>query len=744
MRKLERNPDLHALTKSLQSGFFSREKPLRERALGHSYPCSAVGVFFVLLAAAVGAHPQQVGANKQPGEAQGFTLTVKSNLVVEAVEVKDKQGNFIHGLTAKDFVLTEDGAPQTIRYCEHQNLAETAKPLPAETSKNEDITIYNRLARTQIAPESLDNERYKNRRLLALYFDMTALPPPDQLRALSAAEQFIRTQMTAADRIALLRYNGGSVDILQDFTDDRNRLLSILETMVVGEGQGSADSVDDASSADIGAAFGQDDSEFNVFNTDRQLSALQTAARMLGNVNEKKSLIYFASGLRLNGIDNQAQMHATADTAIKAGVSIWTVDARGLVAQAPMGDATQGSPGNQGMYTGAAAQTVTTNLQQSQDTLYALAGDTGGKAFLDNNDLTKGIVQAQQAISDYYILGYYTTNTDPNGKFRRIRISLAQNQEAKLDYRQGYYADKQFSKFNDVDRERQLEDALMLEDPITELTVAMEIDYFQLNRAEYFVPIIVKIPGRELALAKRGGAEHTRIDFVGEIKDLVGGTTVQNVRDNVNIKLSDETAAELARVPIEFDTGFTLLPGKYMIKFLARDDETGRIGTYQTTFVIPNLNKMVDRVPMSAVVLSSQRVDLKDAIYDAQKSKDRSKEDAADPLVQGGKKLIPSVTRVFSTGHEIYVYFQAYKQTPAPTTQPLFAYVSLYQGGKKSYETPPQSMVPNPASRLGIMPLSFDLGVDKLPRGQYDCQITVIDPSAQKTAFWRTPILLVP
>ncbi len=132
---------------------------------------------------------------------------------------------------------------------------------------------------------------------------------------------------------------------------------------------------------------------------------------------------------------------------------------------------------------------------------------------------------------------------DPNGKFRRIRISLASNQEAKLDYRQGYYADKVFSKFNDVDRERQLEDALMLEDPITDLTIAMEIDYFQLNRAEYFVPIIVKIPGRELALAKRGGAEYTRIDFVGEIKDLVGGTTVQNVRDNVNIKLSDETAA---------------------------------------------------------------------------------------------------------------------------------------------------------------------------------------------------------
>lgn len=721
----------------------------------------------LLLLASAGAHAQQVGQNQTPGEVQGYTIKVQSNLVVEAVEVKDAQGHFLHGLTAKDFVLTEDGAAQTIRYCEHQNLSESSKPLPAMTSAEEDVRIFGRLARTQIAPETLETERYKNRRLLALYFDMTALPPADEMRALAAAQKFVRTQMTTADMIAILRYQGGSVDILQDFTADRNRLLSILATMVVGEGQGLAGTVDDASSTDTGAAFGQDDSEFNVFNTDRQLSALQTAARMLGQVNEKKSLIYFASGLRLNGIDNQAQMHATADAAIKAGVTIWTVDARGLVAQAPMGSAAQGSPGGQAMYTGASAQALTTNFQQSQDTLYALAGDTGGKAFLDNNDLSRGIVLAQQAVSDYYVLGYYTTNAEPNGKFRRIRIALAQNQQAKLDYRQGYYASKEFSKFNDVDRERQLEDALMLEDPITDLTIAMEIDYFQLNRAEYFVPIIVKIPGRELALAKRGGAEYARIDFVGEIKDLVGGTTVSNVRDTIRQKLSSYTAAQLAKRPIEYDTGFTLLPGKYSIKFLARDDETGRIGTFQTTFVIPNLNKEIKRVPLSAVVLSSQRVDLSDAIYDAAKAKERAKNNAVDPLVHDGKRLIPSVTRVFSTGHRLLVYFQAYKPaqaaaqspvasapqaatmaappSPEPSgTQPLFAFVALYQEGKKILETPPQSVLPNSMSRLGTMNLSFDLGVDELPRGSYDCQITVVDPATQNASFWRAPISLAP
>jgi VWFA-related protein len=697
----------------------------------------------ILLLATLGAEAQQIGQNAAPGQNDTPTLSVRSQIVIETVVVKDKKGNTIDGLTAKDFTLTEDGVPQTIRFCEPQSLPSTLSDVPLKPTGPEDIKIYNRLARTQITPESPGDVRYKDHRLLALYFDMTAMRPADQLRALGASEKFIRSQMTTSDLVSIMRYSGGSVDVLQDFTADRNHLLSILETLVVGEGQGSAESVDDASSADTGAAFGQDDSEFNVFNTDRQLSALQTAARMLGQLNEKKSLIYFASGLRLNGVDNEAQLQATVDAAIRAGVSFWPIDARGLVAQAPLGDATQGSPGNVGMYSGAAALATTSNLQRSQDTLFSLAGDTGGKALLDYNDLEKGIVQAQQSITNYYILEYYPTNTALNGKFRHVKISVNPELSAKLDYRQGYFAGKEFSKFTTVDKERQLEDALMLGDPITDLTIAIEINYFQLNRAEYFVPIVVKIPGRELALAKRGGAEHTLIDFVGEIKDVYGGTTVTNVRDNVNIKLSDATAAELVKQPIEYEAGFTLLPGKYMIKFLARDDETGRIGTYQTTFVIPNLNKEEKRIPISSVVLSGQRVDLKNAIYNAAKAKDQEKEALVNPLVQNGKKLIPSVTRVFSRGRDLYVYLQAY-QSAAATPKPLVAFVSFYQGQTKVFETQPMAVTPAATSRLGTVPLSFSIGLNQLPPGQYDCQVTVLDPTETKGTFWQGQIMLVP
>lgn len=684
--------------------------------------------FLFLLALALPA--QQVGQNTQPGVATP-TFQTASQVVIETVTVRDKDGNPITGLTAKDFAVTEDGVPQTIKFFEFQKLADTTPAQPA----NERIELLPRLTKGQISPETPGDLRYRDRRLLALYFDMTAMPQPDQLRAFKAAKSFVQTQMTGADLLAILAFTSGSVQVLQDFTADRNRVLSVLETMIVGEDENAPQEA-----SDTGSAFGQNDSEFNIFFTDRQLAALQTAAVMLGRLQEKKSLVYFASGLRLNGTNNQAQLAATINAAIRSGVSFWPVDARGLVAQAPLGDATRGSAGGIGMYTGGAANAVTANLQRSQDTLWTLAADTGGKAHLDSNDLARGIVQAQRATSSYYILGYYTTNANLDGKFRKIKITLANGMTATLDYRQGYYAGKDFSKFNSADKERQLEDALLQGDPVTELTIAMEIDYFQLNRAEYFVPLAVKIPGSELALARRGGAEHTRIDFIGEVKDEFG-VTVSNVRDKVDIKLTGSTAAELARRPIEYDSGFTLLPGKYKIKFLARDAETGRMGTFATEFFIPNLNKEEKRIAISSVVLSSQRIDMREALFNA--GKDKGQTHFVSPLVQDGLKLIPSVTRVFSKARDMFVYLQAYQQG-TEDAQPLAAYVTFYRGETKAFETTALTATETIANRLRTMPLKFQIPLEQLVPGEYTCQVTVLDAHRKKAAFWRAPVMIIP
>ena len=392
------------------------------------------------------------------------------------------------------------------------------------------------------------------------------------------------------------------------------------------------------------------------------------------------------------------------------------------------------------MFTGKLAEAAVTNFQRSQDTLYALAKDTGGKAMFDYNDLSLGIVQAAQAVTSYYIIGYYSTHIATDGKYRRVKVALngSLSASADLTYRQGYFADKSFGNFSAADKERQLEDALMLDNPVTEITIAMEVNYFQLNRAEYFVPVAVKIPGSELALAKRRGALRTLIDFIGEVKDD-NGYTIQNLRDKLDIPLDKETAEKLATSPIQYDSGFTLLPGKYVIKLLARDAETGRIGTYQAAFTVPNLLREEKRLPISSVVLSSQRVPMTEALLTVQKGAAQ----LTHQLVFDGQKLFPSVTRVFSKSRDMYVFLQAYERN-ATTTQPLVAFVTFLKGDQKVLETDPLQVIDGIDPRSKAVPLRFSIPLDKLDVGRYDCLVTVLEPTGQKVAFWQAPIALVP
>jgi VWFA-related protein len=659
-----------------------------------------------------------------------FTLKVTTQLVVQTVSVTDKDGKPIEGLTKDDFIVSEDNVPQTVSVFEFERLDDSAAPKPITIRADRNPIPFSALpAQNRIAPEPSGERRYQDRRLLVLYFDMSNMGDADRFRALGAAQTFIGTQMKGPDLVAIITYSDGAVRVRQDFTDNRGALEEIIYALLNGADQ------DDTSSD-----FGQDAGEFNIFNTDRQLAALQTTVSMLGILNEKKSLVYFASGMRLNGVDNQAQLRATLNAARRANVAFYPVDSRGLVAMAPMGDASRPSPGGIGMYTGATAMATMRVFQRSQDALYTLAADTGGKALLDYNDLSLGIVRAQQATSSYYILGYYSTNGNRDGRLRRVKISL-KNRPAELSYREAYYAEKEFSKFTTADKERQLEEALLLGDPITDLTIAMELNYFQLNSAEYFVPLAVKIPGSELVLAQKAGAERTQVDFIGEIKDEFG-TTITNIRDKWEAKLKGETATLLARSPIQYDAGYTLLPGKYIIKFLARNAETGRIGTYQTEFIVPNLNKELVRLPISSVVLSGQRVAMEDALFTAGKNK-AAREQAANPLIESGQKLLPSVTRVFSKSRDMYVYLQAYERA-AETMRPVGAFVAFLKGNEKVFETPPYIVTTGMDPKSKAVPLELAVPLGSVPEGEYICQISVIEPGGQKAAFWEGPVKIVP
>lgn len=277
---------------------------------------------------------------------------------------------------------------------------------------------------------------------------------------------------------------------------------------------------------------------------------------------------------------------------------------------------------------------------------------------------------------------------------------------------------------------------------IPDLPFIAVANYLELNRAEYVVPVTLKIPGSQLAGSE--SAKRVFLDIIGQIKDDYG-TTLVRLRDGVDIRLSDETAKELPSRLITYDTRFTLLPGRYFIKVVVRDAITGRTGSYESTLIIPNLVKAgQNSLPISSVVLSSELINLEDALNFTQSTTAAADSRLpGDPLFIDGKKLIPSGTRNFSSRRNLLVFFQAY-ELGTSASEPLTVSVTLYRGQTKALEAPPSTVKDGSViGQIRTLPVQLHVPLAGLPVGAYDCEVTVVNSVTQKSAVWRAPITIV-
>jgi VWFA-related protein len=684
-------------------------------------------------------------------EAQEPTFSANTSLVIIDANVRDRSGKVIPDLKKSDFTLLEDGKPQTISVFEFQKLEGDALLAPVPAIKP--VTVAAAPAGTpaqKAAPAGPTPTtpqpviRYQDRRLVAMLFDYSNMQIPDQNRVQEAALKFIREQMKPADVVAILYQSTGPLKIVQDFTTDKDRLEEVVKGFAIGAGSELAgvagNGGDDTTGEDTGTAFNADETEFNIFNTDKQLATLEYAAKMLAAFPEKKALLYFSSGISKSGFDNQASLEKAVNTAKRSNVAIYPIDARGLVASAPAGDASAASSRGTSALTGAQMQSQRDSFADSQETLSTLAVDTGGKLFVDDNDLALGMEKARDDLASYYIIGYYSSNIKMDGKYRRVTLKLNSDIQAKLDYRSGYFGEKEFKKFTSTDKEDQLSQALMLGDPLTDLSLTGELDYFRLARDRYFVPFSVKIPGAEIALAKSKGNAQTEFDFIGQVRDE-HTKMVAAVRDGIKIKLSEKTAAQLSASPIAYDTGFTLPPGKYTFKFLARENETGKMGTYETAFTVPDLASDRPALKTSSVIWSNQRQTLSDSLAFADSKK---KLVEADPLVQDGQKLIPSITHVFRKDQNLYVYLEVYDPGVTTDKPSVAATLSFYRGKTKSFESQPVRLDAFALKRAQTLPIKFQTPLAQLAAGRYTCQVNIVDENGRKFGFARTEIVVLP
>ena len=654
---------------------------------------------------------------------QDVTFKASSNLVVVNVIVRDRKGNLLENLKKEDFQVLENGQPQTVSVFEFQRLGAEALPKVIDTISPATPTAP---ATAVVEQQPGEIKRYKDKRLLVLFFDMAGMPITDQIRTQESALEFVRDKLTASDVVQIMSF-AATLKVDQEFTDDRQKLIETIRKFRIGTGL--SPTLDPAATTDDAADDTADTSEQDLFNSDRKLAALESASRMLAPFPEKKALIYFSSGSGGAGVENQAQIRSTINAAVRSNVSFYAVDVRGLQATAPGGNASDASPKGTGMYTGATQGKQRDKQHQEQETLYALSAETGGKALLDNNDLTVGMQQAQKDLQSYYTLGFYSTNDTKDGRFRKVEVKLPAGLNAKLDYRSGYYGSKEWRAFNSGDKERQLQEALLLGDPQTDLPLALEVDWFRMNPTKYFVPLSVKIPGSVLATTRKGNAEVTEFDFIAEVRDAKG-KVAGSVRDGIKVKIAGADAAELAKRSVLYDSGFTLSPGTYKLKLLARENGTGKMGTFESKFTIP------DAPSMSSVVLSSQRESTTAAVGSAGKLP--KKVIANHPFVQDGFRLVPNVTRGFRTNQRMYVYAEAYDITK------LAASVSFFRSGHKVLESEPIRVQGADTTRKGAVPVQLQVSLKDLRPGRYTCQLNVIDETGRKFLYDRSSIVVAP
>ena len=671
------------------------------------------------------------------------TFTANSNLVIVDVTVQDKSGRPIDGLKPADFAVFEDGKPQKIAVFEFQKLSNDPEP-PPKLALADQLKLPE-APKTAITAERPGQVQYHDKRLMVFYLDFSSMGVEEQLRAQEAALDYAAKHITKDDLVAILLYTS-QVQVLTDFTADRDVINSIIKGLPIGEMSelaGLADTTD-ANGEDTGAAFVADETEFNIFNTDQKLAAIEQAARMLAPLPEKKALIYFSAGVNKTGIDNQAQLEATINAAVKANLAIYPIDARGLMADPPGGDASHAASRGTGIFNGSVYNQQRATINDSQETLYTLAADTGGKAFFDSNDITAGIVQAQQQMRSYYLLGYYTTNPAQDGKYRKITVKLTNQLSAKLEHRKGYYASKVWGKLNGQEKEQQLKEALSAGDPATDLPLALQVNYFRVAPTTYFVPVSIKIPGSVVALAAKGGASVTQFDFAGQIQDEQHGVA-GNVRDNITIHLDKDNAAKAGQKSFQYDAGFTLEPGKYRLKFVVRENVTGKLGTFDMRFTIPDLSADTTGLKLSSIVWSSQREPLKAAVGAAEKI--TAKERLANPLIVGEEKIVPNITRVFRRSQNLYVTFDVYDAQPDPAdgqSARLKVRMSLFnRKGVKAFEVGPVDATHLAATRPGAVPVQIQVPLKDLAPGRYICQIDVIDQLGRKFAFPRMPLVVL-
>ena len=668
----------------------------------------------LLLGALVLLLPPAVRLTAQQTPTPAFRSNV--SVVVVDVVVRDRSGNIVRGLTAGDFEVREDNRPQQIRSFDFEEVTTerpaTAAPAPLLAAvANTPATPA--AAAPAAAPAPLRREDLAGRRLIVLLFDLSSMQPDELDRAGQAAVDYVDKQMTPADLVAVATIDT-TLDVLTDFTSDHDAVKQALATFTAVDGVAfDTPAAETAATDEAGGATGSG-AEYDVFNNDARLRAIKTLADALAPVEQKKAILYFSSGMARSGSDNQVELRTAISAAVRANVSLYPLDTRGLQAVVPGGDATRASSFGTGAFSGRGLRGQFDSLAASQETLQTLAADTGGKAFTDSNDFGSAFTQVIRDTSAYYLLGYSSSNDVKDGRFRRISVRV-KRPDLRVEHRNGYYAERDFAHTGRQDRERELQEQLASPVSSTDIPVFVSAGWFRLAADRYYVPLSVAIP----AGATGTSAAPNEIDVLGAVRDEQG-RPVGRIRQT--LKLADGGSKQVL-----YQSGLALPPGRFSAKVVVRENANGAVGSFETGLFVPDLRR--SPVKVSSVTLSTQLRPVD------------GRQRSENPLVRDGIEILPSLSHVVDRAQSMYFYYEVYEpETPAGGTSSIKTSLAFYRGTVKVFETPLVDRTGLDAADRRAAVFQFEVPAAGFQPGLYTCQVNIVDDVAGRFVFPRLAV----
>ena len=581
---------------------------------------------------------------------------IEVNYVEVTAVVADPNGQFIRDLRREDFNLYEDGELQDIANF-------TLVDVPLEPSRP---VIF----AERVEPDVTSNTQVSEGRVYVIVLDDLHTEARRGPHVQRAAREFILERMGAND-IAAVVHTGGRRDAAQEFTSSKRLLLAAVEQFH-GRKLRSAtlekleQSVNMMSDADNQLIETELRDPLELERTQRARNMLETLEGLsegLADVHgRRKAIIYIGEGVDYNIYDVFQRSEATTilesteqmiAKATRANVAVYSIDPRGLAVSSETSAAIGGVPIEFADQLG--RPSIESALRDefifSQDSMRVMSTETGGFALLNQNDYSSGLERIVEENSHYYILGYYPTNSERDGKSRKIEVRV-KRPDLKVTARKGYVAPGKRDKkkeIADVDlpegASAELNRLVQSPLPLPQIPMRASATAFRVAKDKAVVPIVVEMDISGFRFEDKDGVRRDTVEF-SVVAMNYEGKIKNGVRRDFQLALRPTTYQLMSQAGLRVMTALEIPSGKYQLRIVASELGGGQGASLFYDLEVPRYDK--EELVMAPLVVTSaieNRVPVIGADEDKQKA-----------------VLLPATRRLFTRSDQLWVLSEIYPQ----------------------------------------------------------------------------------